>query len=124
MLRIKRVYEKKLASDGKRIYVDRLWPRGLTKEEAAIDEWIKEISPSDDLRRWFGHEPGRYEEFRGRYLKELDNPEKQAQLKRIAAMAEQTDVTLVYSAKDSEHNNAVVLADLINHFLKETAASS
>jgi uncharacterized protein YeaO (DUF488 family) len=124
MLRIKRVYEKKLASDGKRIYVDRLWPRGLTKEEAAIDEWLKEISPSDDLRRWFGHEPGRYEEFRGRYLKELDNPEKQAQLKRIAAMAEQTDVTLVYSAKDSEHNNAVVLADLINHFLKETAASS
>ena len=124
MLKIKRAYEKKSASDGKRIYVDRLWPRGLTKEDVAIDEWLKELSPSDDLRKWFGHEPDKFEEFRRRYLRELTNPAKQAQLKRIASMAEDTNVTLIYSAKDTEHNNAVLLAELISKVVKERAAIS
>jgi uncharacterized protein YeaO (DUF488 family) len=95
------------------VFVDRLWPRGLSKEELAIDEWLKDLSPSDELRKWFGHEPNRFTKFRQKYIKELSSPDKQALLKRIARMAEEIDVTLVYSAKDTEHNNAVVLLDVI-----------
>lgn len=124
MLKIKRAYEKKSANDGKRIYVDRLWPRGLRKDDVAFDEWLKDLSPSGDLRKWFGHEPGKFEEFRRRYLRELAEPARQAQLKRIARMAKDADVTLVYSAKDSEHNNAVVLAELIGKLMKEEAVAS
>jgi uncharacterized protein YeaO (DUF488 family) len=124
MLKIKRAYEKKAASDGKRIYVDRLWPRGLSKGEFAIDEWLKELSPSDQLRKWFGHEPAKFSEFRKRYSQELSTPEQQVLLKRIARMAEETDITLVYSAKDPEHNNAVVLAEIIERLMKAEAKSA
>ncbi len=123
MLRIKRAYEKEAATDGKRIYVDRLWPRGLSKEEFRYDEWLKELSPGDALRKWFGHEPDKFEEFKRRYLKELSEPEKQAQLKRIADMTEKSNVTLVYSAKDTEYNNAVVLAEIVKKLMKEKAAA-
>jgi uncharacterized protein YeaO (DUF488 family) len=122
MLKIKRAYERKFSADGKRIYVDRLWPRGLSKEEFKFDEWIKELSPSDDLRKWFGHEPDKFHEFKKRYIKELDEPSKQALLKRLASMAEEGSVTLVYSAKDTEHNNAVVLSELITKLMKEKIA--
>lgn len=124
MLKIKRAYEKKEATDGKRIYVDRLWPRGLSKEEAAIDEWLRDLSPSDELRKWFGHEPGKFQEFKKRYLDELSSPAEQALLKRIAGMAEDTNVTLVYSAKDTEHNNAVVLQELIGRLMKTKAVAN
>ncbi len=113
MLKIKRAYEAKAPGDGKRIYVDRLWPRGVSKEKAAFDEWFKDLSPSDELRQWFGHEPDRFAEFRRRYIKELSTPDKQALLRLIAETAEKSAVTLVYSAKDTEHNNAVVLRELI-----------
>ncbi len=81
MLKIKRAYEKKSENDGKRIYVDRLWPRGLSKKEFTFDEWLKELSPSDELRKWFGHEAGKFQEFRQKYIRELSSPDKQALLK-------------------------------------------
>ncbi len=123
MLKIKRAYEKKSAADGKRIYVDRLWPRGLTKEDFPYDEWLKELSPSAELRTWFGHEPDKFQEFRKRYIQELADAEKQTLLEHIAKMAAKGPVTLVYSAKDTEHNNAVVLAELIGRLMKEKAAA-
>ncbi len=121
MLKIKRAYNGKAPGDGRRIYVDRLWARGLSKAEAAIDEWLKELAPSDELRRWFGHEPAKFAEFRQRYVAELSAPEKTPLLKRIADTAEEGDVTLVYSARDTEHNNAVVLAEVIGKLMKEKA---
>ena len=88
MLKIKGVYDKKESSDGKRILLDRLWPWGLPKEEAGIDEWVKDLAPSYELRKWFGHQPGKWQEFRRRYTGELSTPEKRALLKLIAEMAE------------------------------------
>jgi uncharacterized protein YeaO (DUF488 family) len=119
MLKIKRVYDKSSPDDGQRLYVDRLWPRGLRREQAAIDEWLKDISPGDELRRWFGHRSDRFAEFRRRYSEELAAAGKRAALDRIARMARETDVTLLYSARDTEHNNAVVLAELISRLMKE-----
>ena len=118
MLRIKRVYEPKSGNDGKRIYVDRLWPRGLRSSEAAIDEWLKDISPSDDLRKWFGHDPEKFPEFRKRYLKELAAPIGRELTERIAREANKKVVTLLYSARDTEHNNAIVIADQIKTLMK------
>lgn len=123
MLKIKRAYEKRSANDGKRIYIDRLWPRGLTKEEVAFDEWLKDLSPSDELRKWFGHEPDKFDEFKRKYMKELATPGKQVQLKRLASLAEDTEVTLVYSARDREYNNAVVLAEIIGKLMKNKASA-
>lgn len=106
-IKIKRVYEKPEKGDGNRILVDRLWPRGLTKEKAEIDLWLKDVAPSTELRKWFGHDPGKWEEFQGRYRKELeDNKENIAALK---AQIKKGLVTLVYGAKDEEHNEALVL---------------
>lgn len=106
-IRIKRVYEKSEKKDGKRILVDRLWPRGLTKEKANVDLWLKEVAPSTELRKWFGHDPVRWKEFQKRYLKELkSNKEKVAILKE---QMKRGVVTLVYGAKDQEHNEALVL---------------
>jgi uncharacterized protein YeaO (DUF488 family) len=118
MLKIKRAYEGKSTADGQRIYIDRLWPRGMSKEEFKFDEWMKELSPSDDLRKWFGHEPDKFQEFKKRYVKELADPSKQALLKRLTRMAYEGDVTLVYSARDTEHNDAVVLVEIISKLMK------
>ena len=118
MLKIARVYEPKTDSS-KRVLVDRLWPRGLTKEAAAIDEWLKNLAPSNELRQWYGHEPEKYLEFKRRYLKELSPPEKQSLLQQLVTLAEESDVTLVYSAKNTEINNAVVLAELINKLMNQ-----
>jgi uncharacterized protein YeaO (DUF488 family) len=110
-VRLKRAYEPPTASDGTRILVDRLWPRGVRKSDAAIDEWIKEIAPSASLRKWFGHDPARWEEFRRRYATEiLDHPE---ELKRLRELARHGRITLVYSAHDEAHNDAIVLRELI-----------
>jgi uncharacterized protein YeaO (DUF488 family) len=124
MLKIKRVYDEKSTEDGERIYVDRIWPRGLTKERAAIDEWLKELSPSDDLRKWFGHEPEKFREFKRRYLTELLDPAKQVLLKKVARQAETIDVTLLFSAKDTKYNNAVVLLELIGKIMKKKAPAA
>jgi len=118
MSRVKRVYDKKGAGDGKRILIDRLWPRGLRTEDAAIDDWLKELSPSDELRRWFNHAPEKWQEFRRRYRKELSSPEKREILKRIAKEAAHSDITLVYGASETEYNNARVLAELIGEATK------
>lgn len=110
-IRIKRVYEAPAKDDGYRILVDRLWPRGISKEGAHIEEWLKEIGPSSELRKWFGHEPPKYPEFKKRYEQELHGqPEL---LKHIRDLAKKQRLTLVYSAKDEEHNQAVVLREVL-----------
>ncbi len=112
MIKIKRIYAAPSRNDGKRVYIDRLWPRGMRKEEVKIDEWLKEISPSDTLRKWFGHTPSKYEEFKRRYTKEL---EKQSELlDRIRKQGEKETITLLFSAKDVEHNNATVLKEILS----------
>jgi uncharacterized protein YeaO (DUF488 family) len=114
MLKVKRVYDKKESGDGRRILVDRLWPRGIAKEEAGIDEWVKELAPGTGLRKWFNHEPAKWQEFKSRYTEELAAPEKVGRLMNIAKNARHNTITLVYGAKDTEHNNARVLEELIN----------
>ncbi len=111
MVRIKRVYDPPSADDGRRVLVDRLWPRGVAKDAAHIDEWLKEIAPSDELRKWFGHEPARWKEFRRRFREELQD--ETALLERLRGEARQGTVTLLFAAKDEEHNNAVVLRELL-----------
>jgi uncharacterized protein YeaO (DUF488 family) len=105
---IKRAYEPASASDGYRVLVDRVWPRGVSKAEARIDEWAKELAPTAELRKWFGHDPERFDEFRTRYLRELEG-----QRQRVEELRRRRKVTLVYGARDTEHNNAVVLAELL-----------
>jgi uncharacterized protein YeaO (DUF488 family) len=108
MIKIKRVYEMAAEDDGFRILVDRLWPRGLSKEKAEVDLWLKEVAPSDELRKWFAHDPEKWEDFKRKYGKEL--AAKQELLKEIRRIEEEKGtVTLVYSARDVEHNNAVAL---------------
>jgi len=114
-VKIKRVYDKPERADGVRILVDRLWPRGLTKDEAALDEWIRDIAPTNKLRTWFGHKPDRWPEFQRRYKKELQSDESREMLRRLAKIAGIATVTLLYAAKDNEHNNAVVLASLMKN---------
>jgi uncharacterized protein YeaO (DUF488 family) len=107
MIRTKRAYESPAADDGSRFLVDRLWPRGIKKEDLDIVAWLKEAAPSDDLRRWFGHDPDKWDEFQRRYFAELDfRPEALRPIREVAAKG---DVTLVYGAKDTQHNNAVAL---------------
>lgn len=106
-LRIKRVYDPPAIDDGVRVLVDRLWPRGLTKAAADLDVWLREIAPSDALRRWSAHDPAKWEEFRRRYHRELDQND--APVARLAALAANRRVTLLFAAKDADHNNAVAL---------------
>ncbi len=118
---LKRAYEPFSAGDGFRILVDRLWPRGIAKDTAHIDLWLKEIAPSTALRQWFGHDPARWQEFRRRYREELQhNPEAVAQ---IVAHLRPGTVTLVYGAKDEQHNQAVVLKEYLEALGKRPPAS-
>lgn len=111
IIRIKRAYETPDAEDGERILVDRLWPRGLTKEKAKIDLWLKDVAPSTELRKWFAHDPARWAEFQSRYKAELkSNKESLSLLRQQAAKG---NVTLIYAAKDQEHNEAVILQRLL-----------
>lgn len=107
MVRIKRVYEEPASSDGQRVLIDRLWPRGLTKEKAQLDLWLKDIAPSTELREWFGHDPEKWSRFQERYRKELKANAVAVTQLRVAL--ETGPVTLVYGAKDKQHNDAVVL---------------
>ena len=111
MIKLKRIYDLPTPDDGRRVLVDRLWPRGIAKEEARFDDWLKEIAPSDELRKWFGHDPAKWGEFRERYRSELQSH--QEQLTELSNSANRGTVTLLFAAKDEEHNNAVVLKELL-----------
>lgn len=110
-IRLKRAYEPPSAEDGPRILIDKLWPRGVKKKEAQIDQWAKEIAPSTELRKWFGHAPARWEEFRRRYTIELHEHSKQ--LDNLRELARSGTITLVYAAHDEVHNHAVVFRDVL-----------
>jgi uncharacterized protein YeaO (DUF488 family) len=110
-IRLKRAYEPPQRGDGLRVLVDRLWPRGVSKARARIDHWLKEIAPSTALRKWFHHDPGRWQEFVNRYLRELE--ENPAAVDELRALARRGTVTLVFSAKDEQRNQAVVLRDYL-----------
>ena len=110
-IRLKRAYEPAAPSDGYRVLIDRLWPRGVKRESARLDEWARELAPSTELRRWFGHDPARFAEFRRRYLEELSAQEDK--LRELRGRARETTLTLVYGARDTEHNDAVVLEELL-----------
>jgi uncharacterized protein YeaO (DUF488 family) len=107
MIQLKRVYEKPSRKDGLRVLVDRLWPRGLTKERAAVDLWLKDVAPSTELRQWFGHDPAKWKEFQARYQKELK--QKKDSLQVLKQKSKDRTVTLLYGARDEEHNEALVL---------------
>ena len=111
MIQLKRVYEKPSRKDGVRILVDRLWPRGLTKERAAVNLWLKDVAPSPELRKWFGHDPARWEQFQERYRQELREKKDAVQL--LQQKGKECTVTLVYAARDEEHNGALVLKRLL-----------
>ena len=117
-VRLKRAYEPASAEDGYRVLVDRLWPRGVSKEQAKLDEWDQELAPSRQLREWFGHEPDRFPEFRRRYIDELRA--NRARLRELRRRAKTGTLTLVYSAHDSEHNDAVVLAEVLRRGLPKS----
>ena len=108
---LKRAYEPAAESDGHRVLVDRLWPRGVSRERARIDEWARELAPSSELRTWFGHDPARFHEFRRRYVHELEG--QTARLRDLRRIARHGRLTLVYAARDPEHNDAVVLEDVL-----------
>lgn len=114
MIRIKRVYGEPSSKDGMRILIDRIWPRGVSKDRAKIDEWSKELAPSTTLRKWFGHDPAKWGEFRTHYRKELRDAEQQKRLVQIAKLGKRKTVTLIYSAADEQHNQAVVLKELLD----------
>lgn len=110
-LAVKRAYEQPASADGQRVLVDRVWPRGVKKEALELDDWLKDVAPSTKLRKWFGHDPEKWDEFRDRYFRELD-----AQPDAVAALLERgakSKVTLVYGAKDTAHNQAVALRDYL-----------
>jgi len=116
---VKRVYESVSRSDGARVLVDRLWPRGLRKTEVALHEWLRDLAPSDALRKWFHARPQQWALFRKRYLKELTRPEAEKDLQKLYSVArKRRRLTLVYASKNEKHNNAVVLKDLLDGMRK------
>jgi len=120
MIRVKRTYEPVSPRDGRRILVERLWPRGIKKEALAAESWMKEVAPSTELRQWFGHEVARWEGFRRRYRKELD--ENPSAWKPLLEAAKRGTVTLLYSAHDEQHNGALVLLEYLNQRLGSRVA--
>lgn len=120
---LKRAYEKASVSDGQRVLVDRLWPRGVKKEQARIDHWLKNLAPSDTLRKWF-HSSGDWPMFKKRYFRELATPEASADLEALyRLMSHHTRITLVYASKDDQHNNAVALKELLDGMKKPPSSS-
>jgi uncharacterized protein YeaO (DUF488 family) len=112
-IRMKRAYDEPASDDGTRVLVERLWPRGLSRERAHIDLWLREVAPSDALRRWYGHDPAKWDEFRRRYLDELKGDEHQAALSQLRDLARKGPVTLVFATKDVEHSGALVLYEAL-----------
>jgi uncharacterized protein YeaO (DUF488 family) len=113
-VRVRRVYDKPVADDGARVLVDRLWPRGLSKQAAALDEWVRDVAPSTDLRKWYSHDPAKFGEFTRRYQRELSEPPATDALAAIRATAGTRPVTLLTATKDVAHSEAAVLAGLLN----------
>ena len=122
VIKTKRVYEKPTASDGRRLLIDRLWPRGLNKESLALDGWFKEVAPSDRLRKWFSHDPRKWHEFRRRYFAELRA--KADAWAPILEVARRSNVVLLYGARDREHNNATALKEFLSARLKNQCPDS
>lgn len=120
-VRLKRAYDPAEPSDGYRVLIDRLWPRGVSRERAELDEWERELAPSTELRKWFGHEPSRFEAFRRRYEDELRG--QRPRLTELRRRARDGTLTLVYAAGDTEHNDAVVLAEVLRRGLPKDEAS-
>jgi uncharacterized protein YeaO (DUF488 family) len=118
-VRLKRAYEPAAEADGYRVLIDRLWPRGVSRHEAQLDAWEKELSPSTELRQWFGHNPRRFQEFRRRYIEELRS--RRPALAALRRRARAGTLTLVYSAHDTEHNDAVVVAEILRRGLPKVA---
>ncbi len=112
MIRLKRAYEPPSNGDGERVLVERLWPRGLTKQKAALDMWLKDVAPSPDLRKWFGHDPARWRQFEHRYWKELQTNQA---IDRLRQKARQGTITLIYAARDEHHNGALALKQFLEH---------
>ena len=112
-VRVRRVYDPPLDQDGKRVLVDRLWPRGVKKIDAHLDEWTKEVGPSTELRKWYGHEPAKFEEFSRRYLVELEDPARAEALKHLRELADVQSLTLLTATKDPDISEAAVLATLL-----------
>jgi uncharacterized protein YeaO (DUF488 family) len=118
-IQLKRAYDPPEETDGERLLVDRLWPRGVRKDAARLSAWLKDLAPSEDLRRWFAHEPSRWLEFQERYRAELRAPEKEQVIRELAQKAGQGKITLIFAAHDLAHNNAVVLKAAIEQYVKE-----
>ncbi|MER6164469.1 DUF488 domain-containing protein [Streptomyces violaceorubidus] len=110
----RRIYESPTPQDGKRVLVDRLWPRGVSKEKADLDEWLRDVAPSTELRRWYHHDPRRYDEFRRRYLAELEDPDHRAALEHLRDLSAQGTVTLLTATKDVDHSEAAALAQWLD----------
>lgn len=121
-VRVKRAYDAASPADGFRVLIDRLWPRGISRERAKLNEWAKDLAPSTSLRNWFGHDPARYEEFRRRYTEEL-RP-RRTQIAALRRRARAGTLTLVHSARDTEHNDAAVLAEIVRRGLPSRGRSS
>src|SRR5579884_1417795 len=119
---VKRAYDAPSEKDGRRILVDRVWPRGVRKEELHLDGWYRELAPSTQLRKWFGHDPERWSEFQKRYQAELKNADAREALQELATMAKRGKVTLLFGARDEEHNQAVVLRDYLKKVTAKRAA--
>ena len=122
MIRIKRAYDPPEGSDGVRFLVDRLWPRGVSKDAARIDEWRKDLAPSNILRKWFGHDPSKWEEFRSRYRTELEVAGKMVELRILGKRARKETITLVYAARDETRNNAMAIKKLVEALSSHSAA--
>ena len=116
---VQRVYGSTPASAGKRILVDRVWPRGIKKEALHLDLWLRDLAPSTPLHKWFGHDPKRWEEFQRRYRTELRRPKQQGRLNELITLARRGPVTLLYSARDEEHNQALALRSVLEDSLKK-----
>lgn len=115
-INLKRVYEEVNKKDGTRVLVDRVWPRGVSKEKANLTEWFKEIGPSTELRKWFDHDPDKYDEFKKKYKQELESGKQKEELDKLKGIVKnEKPVTLVYSAKDEKHNQAQVLKEILDH---------
>lgn len=110
----RRVYEEAAPEDGTRVLVDRVWPRGLRKDDAALDVWLRDVAPSTELRRWYRHDPKRFDEFRRRYLAELDSPERRQALTRLRELASEGRLTLLTATRDVAHSQAAVLAEQLS----------
>ncbi len=119
---VKRAYDAPAARDGHRFLVDRVWPRGVSKEDLELQGWYRELAPSTQLRKWFGHDPERWPEFQKRYLAELRRKELREPLNELAKLAKRGKVTLVYGARDEEHNQAIVLRDYLKRLLAKGAS--